>query len=61
MRTHVRADTASFSNADEPGVSVALVFPEDDDVLDALIAGALSVGRAREIVARRRRALVEDE
>jgi hypothetical protein len=57
----VKADTASFSSEDEPGVSVDLVFPEDDDVLDSLLAGALSVGRAREIVAKRRRQVLIEE
>jgi hypothetical protein len=61
MRGQVKADTASFSSDDEPGVSVALVFPEDDDVLDSLLAGALSVRLANEIVAKRRRAHVEDD
>jgi hypothetical protein len=61
MRTQVRADSASFSSEDEPGVSVALVFPEDDDLLDSLIAGSLSVKLANAIVGKRRQALKEEE
>jgi hypothetical protein len=59
--TKLRADTASFSSEDEPGASVALVFPEDDDVLDSLLAGALTVKLANAIVGKRRQALKEEE
>lgn len=56
-----RLNEAEFSHADEPGISVALLMPDDRDLLEPLNDHTLTVAHAREIVAERRRQEEEGE